>query len=129
MDTHTAIALVEPLVFMPGWTIDAQPDERFESAICVKIAYPGPDYSRRYAPDYTAVAREQLATFILMVGDLGFEQFLRRIFDFCLACLTHEAREAFRVAPSWWAPFHPHKRDGINRWGDPKGDLLFSGLS
>lgn len=129
MDVQTAIKIAGSLGYKPGWTITANPDERFEAAICVKIGYPGPDFSRRYAPEYSEAARDQLATFVLMVGDLSFDEFLRKIFDFLLACETHEAREAYRLAPSWWAPFHPHKRDGINRWGDPKGDLLFSGLS
>lgn len=28
----------------------------------------------------------------------------------------HEMREFLRIAPTYWAPFHPHHTDGIRRW-------------
>ena len=39
----------------------------------------------------------------------GISQVIQKIND-------HEMREALRIKPTYWAPFHPHQIDGIRRW-------------
>jgi hypothetical protein len=67
-----------------------------------------------------------VASFLLLCANCPDETELFRAIVKNIICIeTHEAREAFRVVPTYWAPFHPHNEDGMFRWGDVQGDMFF----
>lgn len=122
---ETAIELVSQIVYRPGWTFEASDyTNRFEAAICVKVTYPAPETARSNWPAYEKriVAR---ASFPLQVANCDTTDLYRKIMDMLIVIEVHEAREIFRIQPTGWAPFHPHKLDGMERWGQPHADLAF----
>lgn len=129
MRVETAIALINDVIYRPGWEISAtDARHRFENAVRVEIHYPAEETSRERALDPAGPYREEnrpRAAFYLMVGDCDDISLYRRLLDRFLEIEQHEAREYLRVRPSGWAPFHPHQADGMARWGDPERDLMF----
>lgn len=126
MRTDTAVQLVGQIVDKPGWEFTASVCDRFEDCILVRVDYPAPRFNREDAPEYETEIMAN-ATFRIPVGDVkNPEELFRRVFDdVIMETERHEHREAFRVAPTWWAPFHPHRHDGIVRWGEPHKDYMF----
>ena len=122
----TAVDLVNNIIYEPGWTFTATDfTDRFESAIVVRIEYEARNWNREHAPEYKATVHAG-ASFPLQIADLDAEGLYRKVFDVgIMGIVQHEAREAFRIAPTCWAPFHPHKVDGMKRWGTPQADLMF----
>ena len=123
----TAIELIGTVCYRPGWTFEASDyTNRFESAICVKVTYPAPETGRdNWALGYPEQIQAR-AAFPIQIHDCADAGALfRKVFDLIVEIEIHEAREIFRVKPTGWAPFHPHQVDGMNRWGNPKGDLAF----
>jgi hypothetical protein len=125
MRVDSAVDLVNGIVYRPGWTITAKPHTaRFEGAICVRIEYPAQNTDRDQAPDYPTPIQTR-ATFPLIVSECDDVALYRQVMDAIMEIEEHEAREYFRVEPTHWAPFHPHRVEGMNRWGNPQRDLRF----
>lgn len=125
MEVTSACTLINNLVFWPDWSFEAvDHTNRFEGTIVVKINYPARQTERAQAPEYPTEIRTY-ATFPIVVSDLD-EVELCRVMIQQICCIhEHETREALRVQPTMWAPFHPHRVDGMRRWGDVAGDLRF----
>lgn len=139
MRIETAVDLINHLEFKRNgqdWKVSARSfEDRFEDTIIVKIEYPVIDSSRHNWA--TKIGDEQpdgnvkdtffvKAEFPVMVGCCDDDVDLYREFLRLVALIdAHEAREALRVKPTNWAPFHPHRIDGMRRWGDVRGDYTF----
>jgi hypothetical protein len=120
MRTETALELIDGLTYKPGWKLIASDhSDRFEGAIKLHVEYLAANSNRELAD---AGYPEQIvarAEFPIMVGDCDEACTLyRRIIDALMEIELHEAREFLRVRSTGWAPFHPHRLDGMRRW-DP----------
>lgn len=126
MEVTTAACLLNDLIFRPGWTITATDHtNRFEGTVKVRIDYPAFNTDRECAPGYTEEI-ETHAEFAIPVSDINDDCALyRRLLDCVAEIDSHEAREALRTKGTHWAPFHPHRIDGMKRWGEPQRDLQF----
>lgn len=135
MLVNSAIRLInEGLVYKYGWEFHAEDDtRRYEGAIKVKIDYPA-NKSERADMRAAALADEDTATeaimtyatFRIIAEECKDDTALyKKVLEAVLRIEEHEAREFFRVLPTYWAPFHPHKADGMQRWGTREADLLF----
>ncbi|GAA1895116.1 hypothetical protein [Streptantibioticus ferralitis] len=136
MEVGTAITLVNGLIYKPGWTFTATDHtSRFEGTIKVRVEYPARNSNRDQAADGYPEEITTYAEFPLLVGDCPDDL---RLYQRILAAIAqieiHEAREFLRVPPTSWAPFHPHRIDGMKNWNtygdtDPMvglyGDLQF----
>ena len=116
---ETACSLVSNLIYKPGWRFECEDfSARFGDYITVKIIYPAVNYNRDQAPEYKDHI-EIYATWPLLVSDTDDAKVIyARILDFVLLIEEHEAREALRVRPTMWAPFHPHHLAGMQSWLD-----------
>lgn len=127
MNTDTAISLVEGLIFKPGWLLEAHDfSDRFEDTVCVTLSCDTYRFNRADAAEGYQFQMRPQAKFLIMVGHMSddcdlYRALIEKIIDF----ETHEIREALRVKNTLWAPFHPHKVDGMLRWGNPQHDLLY----
>lgn len=125
MNVESALQLVAQLMYKPGWRFEAEDHRnRFEGSIKVTIHYPARNSDKELAPAY-AVEIDTYASFPVIVEDTDDLGLYRRIVDKLIEIETHEIREFLRVAPTCWAPFHPHRIDGMKRWGTVHSDLLF----
>jgi len=126
MNCESAIRLTGNLVFRPGWKIEAKCHcHRFEECVCVTFTYPAFETAREQAEQGYPLENEPHASYPVQVRDLDDAGLYRKILE-CIADIdSHEAREALRVKPTYWAPFHPHQQDGMQRWGAPDKDLCF----
>lgn len=126
MRVESAIELINSLVYKPGWKITAEDHRnRFEGAVKVRIDYPARDSKTEDAPLGYPHEIQTYASFPMIVEDCDDTAVYRRIVAALIDIETHEIREFLRVAPTYWAPFHPHRIDGMKRWGDTVGDLKF----
>jgi hypothetical protein len=127
MECGTAVRLInEQLVFRPGWKISAECFcHRFEECVKVTFDYPAFETNRDRAEQGYPEANRPHASYSFQVADLDDEGLWRKLLE-CVADIdSHEARETLRVKPTFWAPFHPHRKDGMQRWGTPDRDLVF----
>lgn len=125
MRTDTAVQLVDQIVSKPGWELRASVCDRFEDCVIVRVNYPTVQFNRDHAPQYEEAITAD-ASFRIPVGEMvDPTELYKRIMDIILEIEVHEHREAFRIAPTYWAPFHPHRNDGIGRWGEPHKDYMF----
>lgn len=126
MEIPSALELVRNVIYRPGWEFTAEDHSaRFEGTITVKISYPSRNANRDQAAIGYPQEIQPNATFPLIVADCDAESLYRKILAAILKIEEHEAREFFRVNPTCWAPFHPHRLDGMRRWGAVEYDLLF----
>lgn len=121
MRVDTAIALIDQLVYKPGYTLTAEDHtKRFEGTVKVTLHYEAPETGRENAADGYPEIINTYAVFPIAVADLTGPSaaacLYRRVLDAILEVEAHEAREALRVQPTLWAPFHPHQLDGIDLW-------------
>ena len=121
MRVDTAISLIGQLVYKPGYALSAvDHTKRFEGTVKVHLAYRAPETGRENAAEGYQEVIETYAEFPIAVGDLTGPDaaiaLYRRVLDAILEVEAHEAREALRVQPSLWSPFHPHTLDGIKQW-------------
>lgn len=124
METRSAIELVNNLVYRPGWTIEATDyTKRFEGSIMVKFTFPAFHTEREHARNgYPSHTDSSWAQFPIMVGDCIDDcELYGRVLDCIRDLEMHEAREFLRVQPTMWAPFHPHRMDGMKRWSERNG--------
>jgi hypothetical protein len=127
MLVSSAVELVNQLVFKPGWTISATDHaKRFEGTILVRVDYPARNSNRDQADTGYPEEIMTYATFPIVVADCDDTALYRAVVNMLCEIETHEIREFLRVAPTNWAPFHPHRVDGMRRWGgDIRHDLQF----
>lgn len=138
MNVESACALLNNIEFKRNgadWKIHAEPFERFEDAIILNIAYPVIDSSRDHwdtpigevQSDGNKKEQYYVSTrWVILAGCCTDELGLYREFLDKVALIdSHEAREALRIKPTKWAPFHPHRTGGMERWGDVEGDTKF----
>lgn len=135
MRVDTALSLINnELAYPVGWEIFAEDHrKRFEESVCIHVNITDARKSEREeAPEYKAIVPGGArAKFVVPVGDVeSIEDLVFRVILAILEDFTHEVREFVRVKSTNWAPFHPHKIDGIKRWSaahgtDPFRDYLF----
>lgn len=121
MDISTAITLIQGITYKPGWNISGHDNtKRFEGCIRVDFVYPATNSDRSEAPAYSTPIPPNgaRASFAVIVSTLDDVQLYRAICQLIMTIEEHEMREFFRINPTYWAPFHPHKSDGITRWAD-----------
>lgn len=127
MDVETARALVEHIIYKPGWKFTTEPHtRRYQDAFKLRIDYPAQNSDRDQAPHFPE-AIEPYAEFVIVVGQTcGEKELWKQILTAVMEVEEHEAREFFRIAPTYHAPFHPHHMSGTMAWGTtPEKDLLF----
>ena len=119
MQVHTALELINQLIFFPGFEFKAHDyTDRFEGSVKVRVEYDAWNTNRETVKDehYTEQIRTY-AEFPLMVEDINDDAVLyRRLMGVLMRLYEHEAREALRVKGTQWSPFHPHKVGGMRRW-------------
>ena len=126
MKVKSALDLINAIVYKPGWRISATDHrDRFEGSIIVRIDYPARNSNRDQAANGYPAEIRTYAKFPLIVKDCTDIDLWRKIVWKIIEIETHETREFFRVQPSLWAPFHPHRIDGMKRWGTEEIDLMF----
>jgi hypothetical protein len=120
MQVSSAIRLINSLVYLPGWAFEATDHcNRFEDSVSVTITYPAVETNKDKAEEGYPLENRPHASFPLMVGAINDDIELYRLILHVIGEInTHEAREALRVQPTYWAPFHPHKQGGIAAWID-----------
>jgi hypothetical protein len=118
MRVDTAISLIDTMVYKPGWTFEATENNRFESAVTVLVNYPANNSDRDNAMRgyIDAVMPTARASFPLLVDPCDDVDLYQMMIEIIMHIELHEAREFLRVRPSYWAPFHPHRLDGMKRW-------------
>ena len=127
MKVSTANSLISQLTLKPDWRIETWQNYRFEDSLTMQVSYPAFNYNRENASQgYEHYPIEASASFNLMVGDIDEDVDLYlMVMSKLMEIEQHEWREALRVAPTFWAPFHPHRMDGMKRWGSPDYDYSF----
>ncbi len=128
MLVESAVAIINNgIVFFPGWTVHAEDfTARHEGAVALHIEGTSWETNRPEAMAGFPEINHPRVVRIIQVADLNDDISLHRVvlqqfIDFFI----HEAREAYRVQPTGWAPFHPHQIDGMKRWGRPEDDLTY----
>lgn len=119
MEVQTAVRLINSeLKFMPGWHWDAEDfTKRHEGCVKVFIGLDTVQSEREDAE--SSYPRKVLARgwFVLPVADVHSDAELYwRMLQMFGDVFFHEAREFVRIGETYWAPFHPHRLDGIRRW-------------
>jgi hypothetical protein len=114
MDAYTAVRLLADVHDQPGWehyagALDA-------GTIRLTLTFPMRDSSREYAPAGYPVRGTGMPQFDIAVADLDEMGLYRAFADAEIDAVTHEIREFLRVGTDYWAPFHPHRREGTRRW-------------
>jgi hypothetical protein len=126
MNVTSAIELVNNVVYKPDWKITATDHtNRFEGAVTVRIDYPARATERAEAAEGYPREIMTYAIFPMIVIDCDDVSLYRKLLSKIMEIEEHEAREFLRVLPTFWAPFHPHRVDGMRRWGHLESDLQF----
>lgn len=129
MEINSAIELVHSMEYKPGWTFTATDHTaRFEGTVKVRVEYPALNSNRDQAADGYPEAIATYAEFPLVVADCNDESLYFKILESIIKIEAHEAREFLRVKPTHWAPFHPHRIDGMRRWTEKTGDPMVGDL-
>lgn len=131
MRISSALKLIGELQYKPGWKFTAEDhSNRFEGSITLRIDYPARNSNRDQAEAGYPEEITTYASFPMIVADCEDDELYFRILQLIGEIEMHEAREFLRIAPTMWAPFHPHKVDGMKRWaartgGNLEADLQF----
>jgi len=128
MEVQTAIRLIELVVYKPDWTIDVEDGtNRYEGGVKVRITAPSRRTEREEAANGFPTEIMPYADFMLQVGSVQTPAELMTLLftEAIMRFELHEAREFFRVLPSYWAPLHPHREDGMKRWGKVYEDMTY----
>lgn len=113
--------------FMPDWKVSARLHDQFQATVIVRVEYPTHNSNRDQAAQGYPAAIRQDAEFPIITEECDDVAALakRLITEAFAQVFLHEAREFLRFGPTCWAPLHPHRIDGMKRWGDVTGDLKF----
>ncbi|MGW7514154.1 hypothetical protein ACWGJ2_00980 [Streptomyces sp. NPDC054796] len=133
METASAIELIQDVIYKPGWSFTARDHtQRFEDTVVVRVDYPARNSNRDQAKAGYPQTITTYAEFPLVVKNFTNEDLYASLLKTIISIEEHEAREFLRVLPTDWAPFHPHRVDGMRRWaarngegGDVLADLQF----
>jgi hypothetical protein len=129
MNIDTALALCEQIECGPTLCIEAEDyTRRHEGALRVTTIVSTVGSERETFGRYDeAEPIDVRAAFVIVVDDCNdaTELYRRVLTEAVIPTLVHEVREFFRIKPTGWAPFHPHKRDGVSRWGQPEVDRKY----
>lgn len=126
MRVQSAIDLIGGLVYKPGWEfIATDHTKRFEDSVHVRVRYVALNSNRDQAILGYPTEITTYAEFAFPVGDCDEAAVLRHMLDCIIEIEIHEAREFLRLPGSYEAPFHPHRVDGMKRWGCQRGDVQF----
>jgi hypothetical protein len=122
MEIRSAIDLInDQVAYKDGWEFEAvDHSARFEGCVQVKLTFPVTTSERQDRRSGRSEPFVNRVTFPLVVADLDFDGLLRAVFGLIVRVEVHEAREFFRIRPTFWAPVHPHRVDGMVRgeaWG------------
>jgi hypothetical protein len=130
MNVSSAVELINnSLVYKPGWTFTATDHtNRFEDTVVVRVDYPARNSNRDQAEGGYTEEIMTYASFPLVVRDCTDEDLIFQILTAIGKIEMHEAREFLRLTPTAWAPFHPHRVDGMRRWSERTGDRLVDDL-
>lgn len=124
-----AVNLINTLVFMPEWTLTAEPYvKRFEDAVKIHVTYDARNSNRDKAPGYSEwIEGGARADFVLQVSDCFTPDDLMRklINEVIMPIFEHETREFLRYPDTLVAPFHPHNFDTMHAWGTVAADRAF----
>ncbi len=124
MDIASATQLVDNLVFFPGWEFKASDhSKRFEGTISVRVEYPSCETSRERAAEGYPETNKPYVNVPIVVRDLDDIGLYRALIAVAMEIAEHEFREALRVKPTLWAPFHPHQIDGMRRWQEGSAQM------
>lgn len=124
MQATTAVELLNTgMIYPPDVQITAEDwTHRFEDSVRITVNLPGAKYSdRQYAPDYSVDNTTGTQAFVVPVGTCDIFSLAGCVLDLIGRVREHEDREFLRLRSTGWAPFHPHKTDGINRWAERTG--------
>ena len=126
MDKTEAMRLINAVQYKPGWEISAPEtwmQAMYSGAVVVNIKWTARDTNREYAiqgyPVSKAMEVDDLIPF-----DCTREELLRRVFELIMELELHESREFFRVAPTYEAPFHPHRPECEEAWTRTQNQAL-----
>lgn len=130
MRVDSAVTLVNSLVLKPGWKVEAEDySHRHEGCIRVNFTYVAYRSERELAPDGypELVPGGARAAFVIAAGAMKDDYDLyRKVIELIVFEIElHEWREFLRVPGTFWAPFHPHRTDGMERWGTPEKDMTW----
>jgi hypothetical protein len=126
MYVDSAIKLISTMVYKPGWSFEATDHtNRFEGTVHVKVHYTALNSNRDQAELGYPETIETYAQFAFHVLECDEADICRHMLDAIVAIETHEAREFLRLLPTFESPFHPHRVDGMKRWGALETDLQF----
>lgn len=130
MEIRSALDLINSLAYKPGWLFAAEDhSNRFEGTVKVTIHYPAQNSNRDKAEEGYPESIMTYACFPLVVAECAaVEDLVFQILTAIGRIEMHEAREFLRVEPTLWAPFHPHRVDGMKRWAARTGEPLVSDL-
>lgn len=129
MINESAVELISNLIYKPGWTFTAvDHDKRFEGTIVLRVDYPARNSNRDQAAAGYPEEISTYATFPLVVQDCTDEDLYAKVLSIIGEIEMHEAREFLRVNPTHWAPFHPHRVDGMRRWAERTGSTMDADL-
>lgn len=129
MNVDTALRLIEQIDCGPNLCVEAEDyTRRHEGAIRLTTIVTTVGSEREQFGNYKdAEPIDVRAQFVIIVTDCAddLELYRRVLTEALIPTLTHEIREFFRIKPTGWAPFHPHKIDGVDRWGEPEVDRKY----
>jgi hypothetical protein len=118
MDVKSAVALINRMVYRPGWSFEAEDfTRRFEGTVKVTIRYHTIQTNRENAPEYKDEI-DTYASFAFVTLDADRTEIFGRVLDALNSIDEHEARETLRDPDSLDAPFHPHRIAGMKAWDD-----------
>lgn len=124
MQVSDAVEFLNNLVMKPGWTLHAEDGtRRYENGVKVTLTEHTFHTEVAFAPAYEDGGMfDAYATWMLQVGKDDRVSLTRKVLD-CIADFnSHEWREFLRYGDTLEAPFHPHREEGMQRWGNEEGD-------
>lgn len=138
MKPEHACECVNSLATSPMIGYEAEPHtHRYEDAIKVRVTVlGGTDSNADQAPTYSTPINPcgPRADFVVYVGDCATPaDLVAKVLEITFDVIEHELREFTRYEAEdgrWIAPYHPHKREGIEAWaertgGDPRRDYTY----
>lgn len=111
-----AVRIIDSVVYKPGWRITVENPNSFTSTLQVRVDYPAQNSNREEAVNGYPTSIDISASFPVYIGYSTPEQLITAVFSALIKIETHEAREFFRVRPTYDAPFHPHRVEGMLAW-------------
>lgn len=121
MDTLTAVRLwnEETDFRFFTFTVDAETDYFLPGHVIFTARWSNHETSPTVPPGFMITPYRSVSFDVR--GDT-METLYRKVMGWLLDIVTHELREGVRNIGSDKAPFHPHREEGQEAWGDQAGD-------